>query len=67
MWTVRELNDKQVCIGLRVTDGVREGVVSYLVVAGHDTLASVHWQGDVEPTTQIKNGDSDLKVLGWLR
>ena len=67
MWTVRDLSDNQVCVGLQVTSGFRDGIVTYLTHSGTDTFAHVYWAGDVAPTTVVKNGESDLQVVGWMR
>lgn len=68
MWTVRELNAKQLGVGVEVVDSKnRPGVVTYLTTSGYDTLAWVRFEGDVEPTLAIKNGDSDLQVIGFGR
>lgn len=67
MWTVRELTNEQICPGLQVVEGEREGTVVYLTKEGYDSFAWIQWKGDVKPETAIKNGDSDLQVMGWLR
>jgi len=70
MWTVRELKDNQICVGLRVHNATAEGLmgtVVYTVQEGYDNFAWVRWDNEISASLSIKNGDSDLLVDGWLR
>jgi hypothetical protein len=68
MWTVRELSNSQLRVGVEVVDTKgRPGVITYLTTEGYDTFAWVQFEGDVEPSLAIKNGDSDLQVTGFGR